>query len=279
MFIIHVYYLPVPLDNPVMTLDLQNRHPEMKTPVAVLALPDGGALVAADINNIWNIVRLDQYGAVSYIFKFKPSGQVTDFILTLDDVLILQLNGVITRVKLSDGTEVKSYKVDVEWLWRGISVDGDNLLMIDHKRGEVFSFKLSDQNKEVKVRDIIFVRCISEIPGNEKMYAVCANNKLLIYDSTWKLQRSIGGLDDWFIGNPVSGVVLPNNNFLIVDKMYKTVLVLTFNGHLVHHMDIQDKMVNIQQTSYQRRHLWIVYFETLDGRDYWHLKQFNIFRS
>ena len=125
MFIIHVYYLPVPLDNPVMTLDLQTRHPEMKTPHSVLALPDGGALVAADINNIWNIVRLDQYGAVSYIFKFKPSGQVTDFILTLDDVLILQKNGVITRVKLSDGTEVTSYKVDVEWLRRGISVDGD----------------------------------------------------------------------------------------------------------------------------------------------------------
>ena len=247
----------------------------MKSPHAVLALPDGGALVAAFIDTRLNIVRLDQYGAVSHIFKYTPSYLVTDFILTLDDVLILQRNGVITRVKLGDGTEVKSYKVDVEWLWHGISVDGDNLLMIDHKREEVFSFKLSDQNKEVKVRDIKFISCISEIPGSEKMYAVCANNEILIYDSTWNLQRSIDG---WFIRYPASCVVLPNNNFLVVDRMYKHVLLVTFDGSLVHHMEIKDKIKNIHQTSYQGSHLWIVY-ETLDGQNYWNLKLFNIFRS
>ena len=148
--------------------------------------------------------------------------------------------------------------------------------MIDLKKGELFEFRLSDQNKEVKVKDIENPYCLTNIPGSKKTYGVCTGNKFLIYDTTWKLQRSIYG---WFIGYPVSVVVLPNNNFLVVDERYKTVLVLTFDGNLVHRMDIQDKMVNIQQTSYQGRHLWIVYIETLDGRKYWHLKQFNIFRS
>ena len=47
----------------------------------------------------------------------------------------------------SDGTEVKSYKVDVEWLDSEISVDGNNL-MTGLKRGEVLEYLvLNSQNK------------------------------------------------------------------------------------------------------------------------------------
>ena len=260
-------------------MDLQTRHPEMRSPVAVLALPDGGALVAAYIESRRSIVRLDQYGAVSYIFKYKPSRQVTDFILTLDEVLILQLNGVITRVKMSNGSEVKSYRVDVQWQWqwRGISVDGDNLLIIDHGKGEVFSFKLSEQKKEVKVRDIKFVRCITSIPGSEKMYAVCADSKLLIYDSSWKLQRSI---QDWFVQAPASVFVLPNNNILMGDMNYQRVSVLSSDWTWISHVVKQENGIGkLQKVSFRHPDLWIVYTHKVEDKLSWHLKRFQIFKT
>ena len=125
------------------------------------------------------------------------------------------------------------------------------------------------------MRDIKFVRCITSILITEKIYAVCANKEFLVYDSTLKEPRSIGG---WFMRDPVSAVFLPNNNFHIVDGWHEAVSVVTFHGSIIHHMYIiKGDKVNIQQTSYQGGYLWIVYTESVDG--HWHLKRFNIFRS
>ena len=260
-----------------MTLDLPTRHPEMRFPHAVLALPDGGALVAAHIATSGSILRLDQYGAVSYIFKYKPYGLVTGFIMTLDEVFVLLLNGVITRVKLNDGTEVKSYEVDVDVLWDGVSVDGDNLLMIDSHRGEVFRYRLSDQNKEVKVRNL-HPTCINIIPGNEKRYVVCASRALLVYDSTWKLQRSI---QDWFVQAPASVVVLPNNNFLMADMDYQRASVLSADWTLICHViQEKDRIDRIMKVSFRQPDLWIVYARRIKGQLSWNsVKRIKIFKT
>ena len=223
------------LKKPKLALDVCQVNREIRQPIRVLGLPGGEALVIHKQDDQFYCTRLDHTGATVRTFLTSPVGMTGLIMLNQEDLIILQGDGTITKVKLSDGTVVHTYKVDVGYLYDGVIHDDNTLILVDRLRGEVFTYCMSDQHKDIKIKKLNHPTCVTKTETNQgALYLVCeaGNNKLHIYSSSWTLQRSIGSLGSgygqfmlpWYVQ------VLPTNNILVADRNNHRISEYNMNG-------------------------------------------------
>ena len=243
----------------------------------VLPLDDGGVLVSSEDG----CIKLDHTGATVRTLLTSPVMMTGLMMLNQEDLIILQRDGTITKVKLSDGTVVQTYKVDVGGLWDGVIHDDNTLILVDSNRGEVFTYCMSDQHKDIKIKKLKDPSCVTKTETNQgTLYLVCeaSNQKIHIYSSSGTLQRSIGSYGSGYgqFKVPCYVLVLPTNNILVADCNNHRISEYNMNGQFIRHvLQQQDGINRPVQISYHHPHLWVVY---LDKNNY-HLKYFQIFKS
>ena len=255
---------------------------EIRKAIRVLGLPGGEALVIHKLDTQYYCTRLDHTGATVRTLLTSPVQMTGLMMLNQEDLIILQKDGTITKVKLSDGTVVHTYKVDVGNLIDGVIHDDNTLILVDCDRGEVFTYCMSDQHKDIKIKKLKQPSCVTKTETNQgTLYLVCEadNHKIHIYSSSWTLQRSIGspGSGEGQFNGPTYVLVLPTNNILVADFNKNRISEYNMNGQFIRHvLQQQDGIYRPYQISYHHPYLWLLYW---DSDNSWKAKCFQIFKT
>ena len=136
-----------------MKLDYKSSNPDLGGLYNMLPLQDGTVLVDHYKDNKYHVSRLSDRGEV--IRKMITTDKyIEGFILmSNNECLILHKDGSLQRVRIEDGQVLGSgYKVpDVVWLYDGIRIDDDQVLLVDYNKGEVITYNMKTRNKHVVI--------------------------------------------------------------------------------------------------------------------------------
>ena len=256
-----------------MTLDLLSMNPELNDVSRVLALPDGGVVVSNKRKEMYHVVRLDQSGA-TIATLYTSMVQITGLILIEDEIIVLQKDGTLTRLKLVHSAAI-IYKMDSSNLQGGTLLDQETILLADVNVPAIFTYSLSNQNKIV-VKNIDYnPDCVERFKWKEEiLYAVCliAANQIQIFNSNWALKVSIGG-----INGPRAVKLLPTDTLVIADKVNHKVAEFNLQGcSLRDVLQKKDGITNPIDLSYQQPFLWVAYFNETSKLH--QIKRFRIFK-
>ena len=243
---------------------MQTANSELGSNYTLLPLPDGTVLVPNYKNKQSHVTRLSDTGAtINTLITINDT--IKCFIFsTPDDMYILQFNGTITQViQWLDGEIVKTYKVKVKGLLSGLKIAESMLLLVDYDGGELLTFNTTNEHQQCILQGLKYPSSVARtVQDKEVVYILCERgaHAARIYDSNWKLTRTIGGQKgsaDGELNGPISVTVLPCNNILVSDYNNNRVCEFTLSGQFVRHV-IADIDHPIQlQLSYPL--LWVTY--------------------
>ena len=213
----------------------------------VAALPDGQA-VAHIINND-TVVRVENFQIVrdlytaadikalqiqnSLLFVAHGKGQVVE--MRPQDGFILQ----VYNTGINNPRNYGSQHIDL------CDIDLNVLLFASLYSGEVYSYNISSQTKKVHVdnlnRPVTVTRgCVNA--SAVYVVTVCYGHKVHVYNATWSLITSLGGLgwENGKLNNPYSALMLDDGYIFVADRNNHRVSIFTSDGQFVKHIIIYD---------------------------------------
>ena len=254
------------LEKPVLDLNITRTSPELYIDGhtrRIAALPGGGAVISHYIDNN----KTDQ------ILKTNSQGKVTQTIhtcigcyyyisglLVLGDFLYLtHSNGTVIKTRVSDGrVESTSTIPDVSYVIHTGSLsnkpekvpDKQTLLLCDIRKGEVFTFKPSTGEKQVRVTGLRHPYSVSYFLYNQTVfYIVCesSRHRINVYNQTWDLIRTIGneGYNDGELKHPTSAIVSDEDTIIVSDNNNDRVSEFSFNGTFLRHLLVRSDGIYI----------------------------------
>ena len=268
-------------------LDVHKVNVALKKMDRVLSLSDGGALVSNEKGGKYEALRLDHTaGIMSTLLTTRK--EISGFVLIHPDVLVLQIDGTISRIQ-PNGREKTKYKVNLDWLDDGIAMDKETLLLVNwgsklSAKGSVFTYNLSDGHEEVKVSNLKNPTSVVRAETNDgSIYVVCEQNahRINIYNSSWSLQRSIGlqGSADGRLDMPQCAIVTPWHTILVADRDNDRVTEFSMDGRFVRHLlTKEDGVRKPRRLSVLGPYLWLSYRPGLLSKEY-NIKRFQILKK
>ena len=258
----------------------------------IAALPGGGVVITHNIinNRTEEILKINSQGEVTQtIYTCVGCYSYTSGLLVLGDFLYLtHYNGTVIKTRVSDGQVVSTSTIpDVLWVIHTGSLsnkpdkipDKQTLLLCDFYKGEVFTFKPSTGEKQVRVTGLRRPRSVSYFFYNQAVfYIVCegARSRINVYNQTWDLIRTIGtrGYNDGELRYPQSAIVSDEDTIIISDKGNHRVSEFNFNGTFLRHLLVRsDGIYGPCSMSYYYPHLWLV-LGYRNGKPY----RYNLYR-
>ena len=277
---LHLIFIAVSLEPPLMKMDFLAVNQDMNDVRTVLVLPDGGVVVSNYRNGMYSVVRLDNEGS-TVVHLYTSPEQINRLIKMNDEeILVLQKDGTIIRLKLVHGAVVL-YKVDSTDLEDGTLIDKNTLLLADYRKKVVFTYNLSTKISEVKVEGYL-PACVTRLETKQGLfYAVCSwsTHQVHVYSSSWKLRWSVGGKGSDFgqLNFPYDVILLPTNTLLVADNWNNRVSEFSLQGCFIRHVLQKTDGIDLPKVlSYQHPYLWVVYYNrTRKSRQ---LKSFQIYK-
>ena len=247
----------------------------------IAALPGGGAVITHHIRNNWTdqILKISSQGEVTqnvytgmtyYCFEcYYISG-----LLVLGDFLyIAHADGRVIKTRISDWQVVSRLTIpNVTSVIHTGSLsnkpekipDKQTFLLCDRDKGEVFTFKPSKGEKQVRVTGLWGPTSVSYFfYNNTAFYIVCehARSRINVYNQTWDLIRTIGtpGYNDGELRGPGSAIVSDEDTIIISDYNNHRISEFSFNGTFLRHLLVRsDGIIYPRSISYYYPHLWLV---------------------
>ena len=277
---LHLIFIAVSLEPPLMKMDFLAVNQDMNDVQTVLVLPDGGVVVSNHKEDMYSAVRLDNDGSTVVNLYTSPV-EITRLIKMNDEeILVLQKDGTIIRLKLVHGAVVV-YKVDANYLEDGTLIDKNTLLLADYRKKVVFTYNLSTKISEVKVKGYL-PACVTRLETKQGLfYAVCSwkTHQVHVYSSSWDLRWSVGGRGSDFgqLSFPKDVILLPTNTLLVADRFNNRVSEFTLQGCFIRHVLQETDGIDLPKVlSYQHPYLWVVYYnQEQKSRQ---LKSFQIYK-
>ena len=286
------------LEKPSLDLSLTRTSPELADVSLVAALPGGEAVVykrpAMNILNdeINDVLKVDTQGRVTqviYSCEKCPSG-ISGLLVLGDKLYIVTYYGRVLETSVSDGRVISRSTipgvgsvVNTGSLYSKPEKipDKQTLLLCDSWKGEVFTFKPSTGQKQVRVTGLSSPRSVSYFFYNNTVYyIVCEYHEywinidnadwIKIYNQTWDLIRTIGFRDtnDGILYmNKIyalasyedTAIVSDEDTIIISDYQKNRISEFSFNGTFLRHLlDKSDGIYHPYSMSYYYPYLWLV---------------------
>ena len=187
------------LKKPVLDFDAPLQNVQSTTVWKVLALPEGGAVVAYKLNDQWKVIRVDQ--SKKNIQPYHTCQNNSDIKGLIEDkgfIYILQKNGTITKCDMKDIRESKDiYKIEDVGELRGcVLATSNDFIITDFKKGEIFSYNMKTNMKKVLKSGL---NCPTSVAyaeqGDNQLFVVSewGVDHVTLYDSSWNKMSTIGG--------------------------------------------------------------------------------------
>ena len=157
--------------------------------------------------------------------------------------------------------------------------DKQTLLLCDFLKGEVFTFKPSTGEKQVRITGLLGPTSVSYYFYDRSInYIVCEYRKhsVSVYNNTWDLIRTIGsnGSNDGELNYPAAAIVSDEDTIFISDIGNHRVSEFTINGTFLRHLLVRSDGIHIPSCmSYSYPHLWLV-----DGYPHRTLYRYKLYR-
>ena len=248
-----------------MKLDYTN--PDLGDLYDTLPLQDGTVLVRHNKDNKRHVSRLSDSGEV--IKKLITTDKyIRGFILMCNtECLILHKDGSLQRVRIEDGQVLGSgYKVpDVGWLWDGIRIDDDKVLLVDINKGEVITYNMKTRNKHVVIDKLNHPTSVDKAVTDQGVVYIVNElgaNTIRVYNDRWRLVTSIGGKgdSDGRLNSPQSARVLPDNTVIVADNGNHRISRFTIQGDFVDHVIKQSDGIRYPtRLAVQYPYVWVSY--------------------
>ena len=280
------------LEKPSLDLNLNKTSPGLSSINSVAALPGGAAVVRNYIsdNSTEQILKINSQGKVTQtIYTCVGCSSYIQSLLVLGDHLYLShTNGTVIKTRVSNGLILRRSTIpDVGWVINAGSLynkpeeipDKQTLLLCDFSKGEVFTFKPSTGQKEVRVTGLNAPRSVSYLFYNQSVfYIVCegGRHRINVYDNIWKHIRTISSIvsNSGESINPQAAIVSDEDTIIIADYHNRRVSEFSFNGTFLRHILVSsDGIKGPYSLSYYYPHLWLV-----DGYPKCKLYRYNLYR-
>ena len=121
--------------------------------------------------------------------------------------------------------------------------DKDLLLLADEGKGEIFTYRISTQQKTVRLRGLNRPTSVTyAFFNNTTNYIVCEQGASIVsmYSSSWRLKWNCGGLgsEDGRVDNPHAAIMMPEGTILVSDYNNNRLSEFTSQGQFLHHLPI-----------------------------------------
>ena len=282
------------LEKPVLDLNMTKTSPGLYNvgdTYRMAALPGGGAVIRHYIRNETDkILKINSQGKVTQtIYTCIGCSYIGGLLILGDFLYITHNNGTVIKTRVSDGQVVSTSTIpDVSIVVNTGSLsnkpetipDKQTLLLCDWDKGEVFTFKPSTGEKQVRVTGLSKPSSVSYFFHNHTVYyIVCEFDRhgIYVYNQTWDLIRTIGteGFNDGELNTPTSAIVSDEDTVIISDNGNNRVSEFSFNGTFLRHLLVSsDGIYSPFSMSYYYPHLWLVYGGIHDK-----LYRYNMYRS
>ena len=264
------------------------------------ALPGGEAVVYNTMNilndKIDDVLKVDTQGRVTQVICSRarcPSG-ISGLLVLGDKLYIVNYNGRVLEISVSDGRILSTSNIpDVGYMYvvnKGSLYskpekipDKQTLLLCDSWKGEVFTFKPSTGQKQVRVTGLSSPRSVSYFFYNNTVYYIVCEyheywinidnaDRIKIYNQTWDLIRTIGFRDtnDGILymykiaSYQDTAIVSDEDTIIISDYHNNSVSEFSFNGTFLRHLLVRsDGIYHPHSMSYYYPYLWLVQSEKL----------------
>ena len=251
-------------------------NPQMTEIYRIAALPDGGAFIINYVrsNNTDQVWRVNVRGQVIQHVHQCVRCYIGGLLVLNNNLYVIHGNGTLLEFDINNTTTVQVYQVpDVSRIHHygslsyhpSVITHPDLLLLADTGKGEIFSYNVTSKNKQVHVTGLNYPTSVSFMTYNSHLYyIVCEewNHRVLIYNSTWSLYKTLGGTlgsGDGQLMGPVSAIGLPDGSIIISDSNNGRVSLFNIHGRFVRHILTQsDGLSYPDAMSISLPDLWLI---------------------
>ena len=251
-----------------MKLDVGASNPKLGSLTRMLPLHDGSVLVSdykyplfRDIK--YRVIRLSDTGEILNTVLTTYKDILGLIMLSNREILILYKDS-LQRVRIQDWKIQEEHKVpDVEYLYDGIRIDDDQVLLVDYLKGEVITYNMKTRNKHVvleKLRDPTSVD--KAVTGQGVFYIVNEEraHTVSVYHDRWRLVTSIGGYggEDGCLNYPQTSRVLPDNTVIATDCGNHRISRFTIQGEFINDVINQSDGIRLpDRLAVQYPYVWV----------------------
>ena len=229
------------MDPPILKLDVRQCNPDLGSLYDMLPLQDGTVLVYHIKDYKEHVSRLSDRGDIIRKMITKQNYTIRGFISMSNNECLILHEDSLQGVRIEDGQVLGSgYKVpDVVWLYDGIRIDDDQVLLVDINKGEVITYNMKTRNKHVVIDKLKNPSSVDKAVTDQGVFYIVNErgaHTVRVYNDRWRLVTSIGGEgdSDGRLNFPHTARVLPDN----------TVIVSDYNNHRISRFTIQGDFIN-----------------------------------
>ena len=267
----------------MMKLDVKASNPDLESLWDVLPLHDGTVLVCNKKGGKLHVIRLSDQGVVIRNL-ITTDKDITGFILMSEiECLVLYKDGSLQTVRIEDGEILGSEKQvpDVKWLYDGLKVDDEKVLLVDRGKGEIFTYELKNGKKDVVIDKLNHPSSIDKAVTNQGVVyivSVWGADEVHVYSDTWRMVRSIKVGSGQGRGDGLhysdTARVLPDNTFIVSDTGNHRVSCFTIDGDFKGHvLEESHGIRRPRKLTVQYPNVWVSY-----GDSPYNIKCYQIYR-
>ena len=241
------------LTKPILGLNINVANYWMKLTGSVAALPDGGAFVInfSSYNGTNQVLRINATGQIIQHLHQCRYCQVSGVLVLHNNLYVIYNRDKLVEININNISILQVYTVPLVRMkvnygslsyHPSVITHPDSLLLADHGKGEIFSYNVKSQNKEVHLTNLSYPTSVSFMIYNSHLYyVVCERGRqqVHIFNSTWGLFKTLGdtrGSEDGQFNSPWSAIGLPDGVVIISDTGNKRVSLFSIHGKFVRHI-------------------------------------------
>ena len=227
-------------------------NPQMTEIRRVAALPDGGAFVynyvsSNDTSQVW---RVNVTGQVIQHVHQCVWCDVKGLLVLNNNLYVIYSNGRLVQININNTNTKQLYQVPDVWYMvhsgslsyhPSVITHPDLLLLADITKGEIFSYNVTSENKQVHLTGLSLPTSVSFMTYNSHLYyVVCeaGRHQVLVYNSTWGLYKTPGGYvsGEGQLQLPQSAIGLPDGSVIIAHSANYRVSLFNIQGRFIRHI-------------------------------------------
>ena len=269
-----VFYLTDDLN---LVLNLQIRRGKNRF---VAALPDGGAFYIYHVSGyktyqVWRVTAAGH----KYVHRCIRC-HLRGLLVLNNNLYVIYYNGTLAEINIDNTTIVHFYQIpDVKWMVHygslsyhpSVITHPDLLLLADWDKGEIFSYNVTSETKEVHLTGLWRPTSVSFMTYNSHLYYIVCEyfrDQVHVFDSSWSLYQTLGGprSGERQLEGPFSAIGLPDGPVIISDELNNRVSLFTIEGKFGRHvLTRSDGLLYPQAMSISLPYIWLVDYR---GDDY-----------
>ena len=252
------------MDPPVLKLDYKASNPDLGSLWDTLPLQDGTVLVRHYKDDKHHVIRLSDRGKVIRNM-ITTDKEITWFILMSNNECLILHHDSLQRIRIEDGQVLGSgYKVpEVVWLYDGIRIDDDQVLLVDVNKGQIFIYDIKTRNKHVVIDKLNGPTSVDKAVTDQGVFYIVneeSAHTVRVYNDRWRFVTSIGGQggEDGRFNNPHTARVLPDHTIIVSDIRNHRISRFTIQGDFIDHVIKQSDGIRYpRRLAVQYPYVWV----------------------